>query len=66
MNLLLAYLDNRLQIFHHKQVVNKGAHVIVCGETYCYSYQIWGHRTVNYVTVYIFSCYLAWLKILYC
>ena len=35
------------QIFHHKQVVNKGAHVIVCGETYCYSYLSWGHGTVH-------------------
>ena len=30
MTLILAYLNNRLQLdFHHKQVVNKGAHVIV-------------------------------------
>ena len=31
--------------FHHKQVVNKGAHVY--GETYCYSYLSWGHGTVH-------------------
>ena len=35
MILLSAYLNNRLQLFFHpKQVVNKGAHDIVSGETY--------------------------------
>ena len=41
---LLTYLNNRS---HHKQVVNKGAHVIVCGETYRYSYLSWSHGTVR-------------------
>ena len=46
--LLLAYLNNRLRLdFHHKQVVNKGAHVIVYGETYCYSNLSWGHGIVH-------------------
>ena len=31
------------------KVVNcyKGAHVIVCGETYCYPYLSWVHRTTH-------------------
>ena len=41
------------QIFHHKQVVNKGTHVIVCGETYCYSYLSLGHGTVHYHLIHI-------------
>ena len=50
MTLLLAYLNYRLlQLdFHHNQIINEGAHVIVCGETYCFSYLSRGHRTVHY------------------
>ena len=48
MTLLLAYIltIDYSYIFHRKQVVNKVAHVFVCGETFCYSYLSWGHRTV--------------------
>ena len=48
MTLLLAYLNKRLQLdFLPQQVVNKGAHVIVCVETYCYLNLSWGHGTVH-------------------
>ena len=48
MTLLLAYLNKRLQLdFSPQQVVNNGAHVIVCGETYCYLNLSWGHGTVH-------------------
>ena len=50
MTLLLAYLNKRLRVrffFHHKQGFNKGAHVIVCGEIYCYLNLSWGHGTVH-------------------
>ena len=46
------------KIFHHKQVVNKGAHITVCGETYCYSYLCWGYGTVH---CHLFNfCYYKW------
>ena len=46
MTLLLAYLNIKLHLvfIHHKQVVNKGAHV--SGEC-CYSDLSWGRRTAH-------------------
>ena len=47
--ILLAYFNDRLQLdFSPQTSCNKGEYVIVCGETYCYSYLSWGHRTVHY------------------
>ena len=54
MTLVSAYLNNQITVI----TGNKGAHVIVCGEIYCYSYLSRGHRTVHFLRVLVNEIHL--------
>ena len=66
MTLPFAYLNNRLQLeVSPQEVLNKGAHVIVCGETYCYSNLSLGHGTVHYTSFSEFTRKLMSIVLIY-